>query len=118
MASRQAAIKQNLGSNRRVSSPGGLSGDFQAGLGKQLSSRVSSGAIDQQQAQKVATQRALLAKAFGPNWRTKVYGDAGYVGRVRKNLSAGKDTEQNSALYKNLMQQRSKALERARQKLA
>jgi hypothetical protein len=68
MASRQQTIRQNL------------SGNAQAGLGAQLTQKVRSGALDQGQARRVASQRALLAKAFGPEWRTKVYGQGGAKG--------------------------------------
>lgn len=89
--------------------------NFQANLGKQLSSRVSSGAISQQKAEKTASQRALLKKAYGSDWRTKVYGDKGYVKRARKAAASGDESGQ--ALYKQLLRQRKGALKRARAKV-
>jgi len=46
-------------------------------LGTQLANRVASGAIDQAQAAKVAQQRQTLKKAFGPDWRSKVFAGSG-----------------------------------------
>lgn len=58
----------------------GISSNAQANLGKQLSSRVASGAITQRQAQQTAAQRQTLAKVYGPDWRTKVFGKGGAQG--------------------------------------
>lgn len=49
-------------------------------VGKQLQGRVQSGAINSGQAQTVARQRAMLQKAFGSDWRTKVFGQGGAKG--------------------------------------
>lgn len=48
--------------------------------GAQLKGRVQSGAISGERAQKVARQRQMLRKAFGSDWRTKVYGQGGAKG--------------------------------------
>lgn len=64
---------------RQPGSPG-VGGAVQPGLGAQLSNRVQSGAINQGQAQKVAQQRQMLKKAFGSDWRTKVFGKGGARG--------------------------------------
>ena len=55
----------------------GVEQGYNASLGRQLSSRVKSGAITGQQAQHTAYERQVLAKAFGSNWREKVYGKGG-----------------------------------------
>jgi hypothetical protein len=88
------------------------------GLGAQLSSRVSSGAITQSQAQQTAQQRQTLEKAYGKNWRVKVFGDRGYAQRTRKALTANPDSASIAALNKKLMEGRREALERAREKIA
>lgn len=62
----------NIGGN---SSPVGPA--TQPRLGRQLSGRVQSGAIDQAQALKVAKQRQTLKKAFGSDWRSKIYAGSG-----------------------------------------
>lgn len=49
-------------------------------IGKQLQGRLKSGAIDSEQAQKVARQRTMLKNAFGSDWRTKVFGAGGAKG--------------------------------------
>jgi len=84
---------------------GGLSGNYQPGLGKQLSQRVRSGAIGQGQAQTVARQRQLLQKAFGSDWRTQVFGKGG-----AKGISGPFAQRQVAA-------KRSAGLERAKRKL-
>lgn len=49
-------------------------------IGGQLAGRVASGAINEQQATKVAGQRQMLRKAFGSNWRQDIYGKGGAKG--------------------------------------
>ena len=49
-------------------------------LGKQLTNKVDNGALTRGQASKVKSQRNLLQKAFGDNWRVKVYGKGGAKG--------------------------------------
>jgi hypothetical protein len=88
----------------------------QTDLGRQLSRRVEGGAIDQGQAEKVASDRAVLERAYGPNWRVKVFGDKGYVQRTRQSLTEDPEDPQVKALYEQLMRQRSSALERAKSK--
>lgn len=65
-----------------VQAPGSprVGGAMQPKLGAQLSNRVQNGAINQGQASKVAKQRQLLQKAFGSDWRTKVFGQGGAKG--------------------------------------
>jgi hypothetical protein len=98
--------------SQRGSGPG-LSGNFQAGLGSQLSSRVDSGVISQEQASEVAKQRAALEAEFGPEWRTKVFGDRGYVQRTRKAMAKHPDSKRARYLYENLMKLRREALDSA-----
>lgn len=78
---------------------------MQPGLGTQLSNRVSSGAITQQQAQQTAQQRRLFEAAFGQDWRKKVFGKGGAKG-ISGPFAAGQ-----------IRAMRSKALERARAKV-
>lgn len=74
-------IGQGVPSMRPLKGAGpGVAGNMQPGLGKQLSNRVRSGAINQGQAQTVARQRAMLQKAFGSDWRKQVYGAGGAKG--------------------------------------
>ncbi len=95
---------------------GSLGGAVTPGLGRQLTSRVQSGAITQDQAQRTAQQRQTLQKAFGPDWRQKVYGDTGYAQRTRSALSKSPDNAQVAALNKRLMERRKQMLEAARKK--
>lgn len=46
-------------------------------LGAQLQARVQSGAIDRKQALQTARQRQTLKKAFGSDWRSKVFAGSG-----------------------------------------
>ncbi len=48
--------------------------------GAQLKSRVQSGAISGEQAQKTARQRQLLKNAFGSDWRKQIFGAGGARG--------------------------------------
>lgn len=74
-------------------------------LGAQLSNRVQGGAITQAQAQETAGQRDLLRKAFGSDWRTKVFGAGGAKG-VQGPFSKAE-----------ILAKRSQALSRAKRKL-
>jgi hypothetical protein len=112
---RQSASSAGAGS-QRGGGPG-LGGSVQAGLGRQLSGRVSSGVIDQGRAEETAGERALLEQAYGPEWRTHVYGDRGYTQRTRKAMAANPDSKRARALYENLMQRRKEMLERAQIKV-
>lgn len=85
--------------------------------GAQLLSRVRSGAIDQEQAEKTMQQRQTLEKAFGKDWRIKIGGSLGYQQRTRKALAKNPDNATLAALNKRLEENRQRALERARQKL-
>lgn len=85
--------------------PQGVSRGVNASLGAQLSGRVQKGAITAQQAQHTAYQRQVLAKAFGQNWREKVYGKGGAKGI------------QGSFSVAVIRQKRNAALKRARAKL-
>lgn len=77
-----------------------------ASLGKQLTNKVQSGDLSRGQATKVKNQRTLLAKAFGPDWRVKVYGKGGAKG-ISGPFARGQVAAKRSA-----------ALERAKTKLA
>lgn len=94
---------------------GGNGGGLQ--LGDQLQHRVQSGAITQQQAQRTAQQRQTLEKAFGPNWRQRVFGVN--VGNLRSGLAGGKKgNPRYQAAYKAALERRKQMLAAARQKLA
>lgn len=98
-------------------SAAGVSSAVQPGLGRQLSRRVKSGEIDQSTAQRTAVERVLLERAYGPDWRTKVYGDRGYAQRTRLAAANNPDDPQVQALYANLMKRRKEMLDKARAEL-
>jgi hypothetical protein len=78
-------------------------------IGAQLSRRVSSGAIDNSQAQQVASDRLVLERAFGPKWREHVFGNPkGAKGLPSYGYAGGSEVNQL----------RSSALKRAKAKLA
>jgi hypothetical protein len=78
---------------------------------------VQSGAITQQQAQRTAQQRQTLEKAFGPNWRQKVFGVN--VGALRRGLAGPqKGNARYGAAYKAAIEGRKRALAAARKKLS
>lgn len=89
-AARASAIRQ----------PGapGVGGAVQPKLGAQLSNRVQSGAINQGQAGKVAQQRQMLQKAFGPDWRKQVFGAGGAKGVSGPFAQAQIRTKRNQGL--------------------
>jgi hypothetical protein len=86
----------------------GIDNGVIASLGKQLTNKVDNGVLTRKQATKVKNQRTLLAKAFGPNWRVKVYGKGGAKSYPTYGYKG--PTELNEV--------RKKALERAKTKLA
>lgn len=92
----------------------GLSANAQPRLGRQLSRRVSSGEISQEQAERTAQERSVLAKTYGPDWRRKVYGDRGYTQRTRRQLAENPNDPALQALYTNLLKRRQSMLNRAR----
>jgi len=87
-----------------------------AGIGRQLQSRVASGAITLEQAQKTARQRQTFKKAYGSDWRQNVYGMD--VGGLRTGLAGeSADDPQYQAAYAIALERRKKMLELARAKL-
>jgi hypothetical protein len=100
----------------QASAPGGgkrnLSQGFQAGLGRQLSSRVSSGAISQEQAEGVAKDRAALKRHYGESWRKRLYGDTDIVD-LRRKLKAEPTNPELTSLYDKLMAKRRRLIEGA-----
>ena len=86
----------------------GIDNGVIASLGKQLTNKVESGKLDRKQAGKVKDQRTLLAKAFGPDWRVKVYGKGGAKSYPTYGYKGG--TELNDV--------RKNALKRAQAKIA
>lgn len=102
---------------------GGTGGGQKAGVGgaalpgpggRQLESRVQSGAITQEQATKTMQQRQTLAKALGPNWRDKLQVGGKSFGQVNKQLKANPGNPKLAALRKKLIANRSKVLDAAR----
>lgn len=88
------------GSSVRQPGSPSVGGAVQPKLGAQLSNRVQNGAIGQGQAQKVAKQRAMLQKAFGSDWRSRVYGQGGAKGLKASGPfgTAAVRTKRNAAL--------------------
>jgi hypothetical protein len=76
-------------------------------LGNQLARKVNSGQLSRGQATKVKNQRSMLAKAFGPEWRVKVYGNKEGAKGIGGPFARGQ-----------VAAKRSTALERAKTKLA
>lgn len=108
--------RKGIGGNVKVEGGEGIGGNFQAGLGQQLSSRVDSGAIDQERAEQTARERAMFAKAFGKNWRQHVYGSVGALKNARKSLAEGSTDPNVAAFYKKLMEERQRMLAIARER--
>jgi len=108
------------GMQHRQPAGGGRAGVGQAGMpgpgGAQLERRVKSGAITQEQAQKTMQQRQTLQKAFGKDWRTKVFGDRGYMQRTRTLAAKNPNNPQLAALKKKLGERRSSMLTAAKKK--
>lgn len=91
----------------------------QPDLGQQLSRRVASGAIDQQQAEQVAHDRALLEQVYGPNWRDRVFGGAGVVRGLREDVAAhGANEFGAKAKLGELTARRKRLLDKARERVA
>jgi len=85
-----------------------------ASLGRQLSRRVASGAIDQAQAQRTANQRQLLKWAFGKDWRTQIGGGPGNVRLAREALAKEPQNPLVRANYEALTKRRSQLIKHAR----
>jgi len=69
-------------------------------LGAQLRKKVKAGRITQDQAQKTAYERSVLAQAFGKDWRTKVYGKGGAKGASGPFAASKVRTDRAQALAK------------------
>src|ERR1700754_3087957 len=91
----------------------GLNSNYQAGLGQQLSTRVTSGAITQGQAARTNSERETMEIAFGKDWRSKVYGEAGKVHDLRSQLAQNPADEEARKEYQRLLGRRKKYLQRA-----
>jgi hypothetical protein len=95
----------------------GLGGAAMPGPGgRQLQARVSSGAITQEQAQKTMQQRQTLAKAFGPDWRSKLSVGGKSFSQVNAGLKKNPGNAKLAAIRKKLIANRSSVLEGARKK--
>lgn len=114
----QMGNRPGVGPAQRVGGRGRASASQGGGIGRQLQSRVQSGAITQEQAQRTAQQRQTLQKAFGPDWRTKVFGATGAVKSARKGLAKHPDSARFQGLNKALLDRRRQLLEQAKKKLA
>lgn len=77
-----------------------------APVGRQLAHKVQTGEITKKEANQTAYEREVLARAFGPNWREKVFGKGGARGISGSFAPA------------QIRVKRSQALERARAKLS
>lgn len=110
-----AATRSVKAREQRPQSPG-VGQAVNTDLGGQLSRRVQSGAIDDQQAQRVAGERQLLEAKFGPQWREKVYGQTGAFQNARTKLAANPQSDRLKALVEQLMAKRKGAVEGARRK--
>jgi hypothetical protein len=85
--------------------------------GRQLASRVSSGKITSEQAQKTMQQRQTLAKALGPDWREKLSAGVGKsFAQVNAGLKKNPGNAKLAALRKKLKDRRTALLEEAREK--
>lgn len=86
----------------------------QPGLGQQLSSRVASGAITQQQAQRTQRQRQLLENSLGSDWRQQVYGGQGRIKKLRAQAQqGGLESGRAKGILAQLMEARKQAIARA-----
>jgi len=92
-----------------------VGGNFQPGLGRQLSSRVSSGAITKERANKTASERKLLEDKFGKNWRERIYGGRNILKNNRKALAEGSTDPNVQAFNERLMALRANAVKRAKE---
>lgn len=110
----------NQGAGNQGGGGGGKAGIGGAALpgpgGRQLAARVSSGAITQQQAQKTMSQRQTLAKALGPDWRSKLSVGGKSFAQVNAGLKKNPGNAKLAALRKKLVANRSSVLEGARTK--
>jgi hypothetical protein len=105
MMNRTNAIRNALSGGTTAPRRGRVAKAIQPSFGAQLSRRVGSGAITGVQARQTAQDRQLFQKAFGDDWRTKVYGQGGAKG-ISGPFAEGK-----------VRAVRSRALERARAKV-
>lgn len=86
----------------------------QPGLGRQLSSRVSSGAITQNQAERTQRQRQLLQSRYGADWRDQVYGGQGRIQKLRAQAQqGGLESGRAKGILAQLMEARKQAIARA-----
>lgn len=86
----------------------------QPGFGRQLSSRVASGAITQQQAQRTQRQRQLLENSLGSDWRQQVYGGQGRIKKLRAQAQeGGLESGRAKGILQQLLEARKQALARA-----
>ncbi len=84
--------------------------------GRQLSARVSSGTITQEQADRTMKQRQTLQKALGPNWRDKLQVGGKSFAQVNAGLKKNPANPKLVALRKKLIGNRSSLLANAKKK--
>lgn len=83
---------------------------------RQLASRISSGAITQEQADRTLQQRQTLKKAFGSDWRRKLSVGGQSFRDVNQGLVKNPGDPRLAALRKKLLTNRETLLEAARKK--
>ena len=83
-------------------------------IGAQLQRRVKSGAIDDQQAKRVAGERSLLEAKFGPDFREKAFGGTGAFQKARSQVAANPDSERLQNVLDKLKSKRKTAVNQAR----
>lgn len=93
----------------------GLGNAAQPQLGAQLTRRVSSGAITPEQAQRTAQQRRLLSRAYGPEWRKRVFGAPGKALRARLTMAEHPNAEMPQQNYQQMLAKRTAMLKRAKE---
>lgn len=93
------------------------------GLGHQLTRRLQSGEIDEEQAKRTAKQRQTLKAAYGSDWRSEMYATTPETGGANlQELRIGLEGEHKGdptyeAALQQILEERSSALARARRLL-
>lgn len=86
--------------------------------GRQLQAKVQAGSLTSTQAKRTTQQRQTLAKALGPDWRSKLTVGGESFAQVNKQLKANPKNAKLAAIRKKLVTNRSKVLTAARAKNA
>lgn len=100
---------------------------YNPAFGSQLTQRVKSGVASPQQAMQTSKERETFEKAYGKNWRFKVFGGTSHMGemhgmgmmaKLRRQLKRNPNSPQLRAYYETLMRRRAEMLKHAEAKLA